>query len=433
MNAFPQIYPCPNLECDAWTVFTNLPPAGAMRGYGIPQATFAGEAHIDDVARAIGMSPIELRRKIAMPKGYKDEFSKNVNWSDSFRACMEAGAAATDFERRFAEYSKPQSGNIRRGVGMALYWYNTGVWPISLESSSCRMVLNQDGSVQVQTGETEIGQGCDTAYAQMAADAVGLPFDKVHVVTVQDTDTTPYGSGAYASRQTYVGGFAIDKTGKLLRSKILDYAAKLTGLPPEQLELREGVVENAAGERLMSLAELATEALYSMEDSRHITAEATAQIKSNAYSFGCSFAEVEVDMSMCRIKVTRLMNVHDCGKLINPQLAEAQVHGGMSMGMGYALSEQLRFDEKTGRPLNGNLLDYKLLTFTDHPRLEALFCENAEPTSPFGTKALGEPPACPPAPAIRNAVMQATGIAFDAIPITQDKLFHALEGGGPDV
>ncbi len=433
MNAFPQIYPCPNLECDAWTVFTNLPPAGAMRGYGIPQATFAGEAHIDDVARAIGMSPIELRRKIAMPKGYKDEFSKNVNWSDSFRACMEAGAAATDFERRFAEYSKPQSGNIRRGVGMALYWYNTGVWPISLESSSCRMVLNQDGSIQVQTGETEIGQGCDTAYAQMAADAVGLPFDKVHVVTVQDTDTTPYGSGAYASRQTYVGGFAIDKTGKLLRSKILDYAAKLTGLPPEQLELREGVVENAAGERLMSLAELATEALYSMEDSRHITAEATAQIKSNAYSFGCSFAEVEVDMSMCRIKVKRLMNVHDCGKLINPQLAEAQVHGGMSMGMGYALSEQLRFDEKTGRPLNGNLLDYKLLTFTDHPRLEALFCENAEPTSPFGTKALGEPPACPPAPAIRNAVMQATGIAFDAIPITQEKLFHALEGGGPDV
>ena len=433
MNSFPQIYPCPNLECDAWTVFTNLPPAGAMRGYGIPQATFAGEAHIDDVARAIGMSPIELRRKIAMPKGYKDEFSKNVNWSDSFRACMEAGAAATDFERKFAEYAKPQSGNIRRGVGMALYWYNTGVWPISLESSSCRMVLNQDGSIQVQTGETEIGQGCDTAYAQMAADAVGLPFDKVHVVTVQDTDTTPYGSGAYASRQTYVGGFAIDKTGKLLRSKILDYAAKLTGLPPEQLELREGVVENAAGERLMSLAELATEALYSMEDSRHITAEATAQIKSNAYSFGCSFAEVEVDMSMCRIKVTRLMNVHDCGKLINPQLAEAQVHGGMSMGMGYALSEQLRFDEKTGRPLNGNLLDYKLLTFTDHPRLEALFCENAEPTSPFGTKALGEPPACPPAPAIRNAVMQATGIAFDAIPITQEKLFHALEGGGPDV
>ena len=433
MNSFPQIYPCPNLECDAWTVFTNLPPAGAMRGYGIPQATFAGEAHIDDVARAIGMSPIELRRKIAMPKGYKDEFSKNVNWSDSFRACMEAGAAATDFERRFAEYSKPQSGNIRRGVGMALYWYNTGVWPISLESSSCRMVLNQDGSVQVQTGETEIGQGCDTAYAQMTADAVGLPFDKVHVVTVQDTDTTPYGSGAYASRQTYVGGFAIEKTGKLLRSKILDYAAKLTGLPPEQLGLREGVVENAAGERLMSLAELATQALYSMEDSRHLTAEATAQIKSNAYSFGCSFAEVEVDMSMCRIKVTRLMNVHDCGKLINPQLAEAQVHGGMSMGMGYALSEQLRFDGKTGRPLNGNLLDYKLLTFTDHPRLEALFCENAEPTSPFGTKALGEPPACPPAPAIRNAVMQATGIAFDAIPITQEKLFHALEGGGPDV
>ena len=434
MNSFPQIYPCENLECDAWTAYTNLPPAGAMRGYGIPQATFAGEAHIDDVAKALGMSPIELRRKIAMPKGYRDEYSKNVNWSDSFRACMEAGAKATDFERLYAEYSKPQTGNIRRGVGMALYWYNTGVWPISLESSSCRMVLNQDGSVQVQTGETEIGQGCDTAYAQMTADAVGIPVGSVHVVSTQDTDVTPYGSGAYASRQTYVGGFAISKTGALLREKILDYAHKLTRMPVSNLDLREGrIVRTTDGEQLMSLAELATEALYSMEDSRHITADATAQIKSNAYSFGCSFAEVEVDMSLCKIKVLRLMNVHDCGKLVNPQLAEAQVHGGMSMGLGYALAEKLLFDEKTGRPLNGNLLDYKIQTFTDHPRLEALFLENAEPTSPFGTKALGEPPACPPAPAIRNAVMQATGIAFNAIPITPEALFRAQEGGEADV
>ena len=433
MNSFPQIYPCPNLECDAWTTFTNLPPAGAMRGYGIPQATFAGEAHIDDVARALGMSPIQLRRKIAMPKGYTDEFSKNCNWSDSFRVCMETGAKATDFERLYKEYSKPQTGNLRRGVGMALYWYNTGVWPISLESSSCRMVLNQDGSVQVQTGETEIGQGCDTVYAQMTADAVGIPMSNVHVVTVQDTDLTPYGSGAYASRQTYVGGFAISKTGKILSDRILDYAQKLTDIPKDKLDLVEGVILGPGGEKLMGLAELATEALYSMEDSRHISAEATAQIKSNAYSFGCSFAEVEVDLSLCRIKVLRLMNVHDCGKLVNPQLAAAQVHGGMSMGLGYALSEKLRFDEKTGRPLNGNLLDYKLLTCLDHPHLGALFCENAEPTSPFGTKALGEPPACPPAPAIRNAVMQATGIAFDAIPITPEALYQALEGGGENV
>ena len=115
------------------------------------------------------------------------------------------------------------------------------------------------------------------------------------------------------------------------------------------------------------------------------------------------------------------------------QLAEAQVHGGMSMGLGYALSAKLRFDEKTGRPLNGNLLDYKLLTALDHPKLEAFFCENAEPTSPFGTKALGEPPACPPAPAIRNAVMQATGIAFNAIPITPEAPYNAQFGGEADV
>ena len=154
-------------------------------------------------------------------------------------------------------------------------------------------------------------------------------------------------------------------------------------------------------------------AQYNPVHSEHLTAESTYTIRNNAYSFGCTFAEVEVDIPMCKVKLLNIVNVHDCGKLINPALAEAQVHGGMSMGIGYGLSEQLLFDEKTGRPLNNNLLDYKLSTFMDHPDLEAEFVENYEPTSAYGTKALGEPPACSPAPAIRNAIYQATGVAID--------------------
>ncbi len=430
MNAFPQLYPCPNVECDAWTVFTNRPAAGAMRGYGIPQAMFAGESHIDDICKAIGMTPLEFRRKNLMPVGYVDGFSKNELYHDTFNQCMDKGIEAIDYLKKFEEY-RDQTGPVRRGVGLAVFWYNTAVWPISLESSSCRMVLNQDGSLQFQTGETEIGQGCDTAYSQMVADAVGVPLEDVHVISTQDTDVTPFGTGAYASRQTYIGGFSIMQTAQALRERILAIAHEQTRMPVSNLDLVDGqIVRKLDGRVLKSLGDLATESLYSMEHSQHITAETTAQIKSNAYSFGCSFAEVEVDIPMCKVKLLRMVNVHDCGALINPALAEAQVHGGMSMAIGYGLSEELKFDEKTGKPLNNNLLDYKLSTFMDHPALEAAFVENPEPTSPYGTKALGEPPACSGAPAIRNAVLNATGVAVDCCPITPHVLYRAFKAAG---
>ena len=430
MNAFPQMYPCENVECDSYSVYTNMPAAGAMRGYGIPQAMFAGEAHIDDICRALGADPIEFRRQHVMPVGYVDGFSKNENYFDTFRQVMDRGMEAMDFRRKQQAYQN-QTGPVRRGVGMALFWYNTAVWPISLESSSCRMVLNQDGSVQVQTGETEIGQGCDTAFSQMAAEALGVPVGDVHMVSTQDTDVTPFGTGAYASRQTYIGGFSIRQTAALLKERILRYAQEVTRQDVSLLDLVDGIiVRTSDGRHLMTLGELATTALYSLEHSRHLTAESTYQIQNNAYSFGCSFAEVEVDIPLCKVKLVKMVNVHDCGRLINPQLAEAQVHGGMSMAIGYGLSEELKFDPKTGRPLNNNLLDYKLSTTMDHPDLEALFVENPEPTSPFGTKALGEPPACSGAPAIRNAILQATGVAVDRIPITPHVLFEKFREAG---
>lgn len=430
MGAFPQLYPCPNVEGDAYSVFTNKPAAGAMRGYGIPQAMFAGECHMEDVARALGVDSIQFRKDHRMPVGYVDGFSKNENYADSLGQCMEKGMEYLDYERKRKEYAN-QTGPVRRGVGMALFWYNTAVWPISLESSSCRMVLNQDGSIQLQLGETEIGQGADTAFAQMAADTVGIPVDMVHTVSTQDTDLTPFGTGAYASRQTYVGGFAIKQTGLLLKERILLYAKELTRQDVNNLDIQEGyIVRTTDGRKLMSLGELATEALYSLTHSQHMTAESTYQIKNNAYSFGCSFAEVEVDIPLCKVKLIDMVNVHDCGRLINPALAEAQVHGGMSMAIGYGLSEQLLFDPKTGKPLNNNLLDYKLSTTMDHPDLAARFVENYEPTSPFGTKALGEPPACSGAPAIRNAILNATGVAIDRAPITPHVLFAKFKEAG---
>lgn len=415
---------------DAYTVYTNIAAGGAMRGYGIPQMMFAMESHVDDIARRLNIPPLTLRQMNLMEVGYRDSFSKNENYFDSFNQCIKKGMEYIDYDRKLEEFSH-DTGDIRRGIGMAVFWYNTAVWPISLESSSCRMVLNQDGSVQLQLAETEIGQGADTAFSQMAAEELGIPLKKVHIISSQDTDVTPFGTGAYASRQTYVGGFAVQQTARIMKERILSYAHELTRMTVHNLDIEDGYIININNSRrLMSLAELATTALYSLEHSQHITAESTYQVKSNAYSFGCSFAEVEVDIPLCKVKLVNMINVHDCGRLINPALAAAQVHGGMSMAIGYGLSEQLLYDKKTGRPLNNNLLDYKLSTTMDHPHLEAQFVENYEPTSAYGTKALGEPPATSGAPAIRNAVLNATGVEIDSIPLTPHVLFERFREEG---
>ncbi|MDO4582283.1 MAG: xanthine dehydrogenase molybdenum-binding subunit XdhA [Bacillota bacterium] len=408
------------LKQSAATYYTNTAASGAMRGYGIPQAAFAMESFIDDMAVLLGIDPLELRLRNMMPRDYVDAGTGIAVHSYGLEDCLRRGAEQIDWQRKRALYAQPQSGNLRRGIGMGIFCYKTGVYPISLETSSARMVLNQDGTAQLHLGATEIGQGADTVFAQMAAEASGLATEDIYVATVQDTDVAPFDTGAYASRQTYVTGKAIKDCAALFKRHILDYAATL----PQSgavAAIIDGAVADAEGRRLITLAELAEIAFYSLDDSRHISAEVSHHCDENTYAFGACFAEIEVDIAYGRIKVLRLLNVHDSGRLINPQLAAAQVHGGMSMGLGYAMSEELLYDER-GRLLNGNLLDYKLPTAMDTPDLEVMFVGGDDPSGPFGNKALGEPPAIPVAPALRNALLQATGIGFDELPLTPKKL-----------
>lgn len=430
LNCFHQLYPCENIKGDAYSIYTNLPTGGAMRGYGIPQAMFAYEAHHDDVAKVLGMDPLELKLRNVMPKGYVDPFSHNENYYDSFRDCLEKGAEAIDYYAKKEKY-KNQTGNIRYGIGCAVYWYNTGVFPISLESSSCRMIVNEDGSIQIQLPETEIGQGADTAFTQMAADSLGMRIEDIHIISTQDTDISPFGLGAYASRQTYMASFSITKTAKELKEKILDQAYLQTRITPNNLDIVDStIVRKTDGRKLLTMEELATESLYTLKtENQHITAETTHTIRTNAFSFGASFAEVKVDIDLAKVEVVKLINVHDAGNIINPQLAEAQAHGGMSMAVGFALTEEMKYNDK-GRILNNNLLDYKLGTIADTPEFEVYFIENPEPTSPYHTKSLGEPPTCSPAPAIRNAVLNATGISVNKIPMTPHVLFPLFKENG---
>lgn len=430
-NVFKDIYADRlGAEIDCYTVWTSTATAGAMRGYGIPQAAFFSEALTDDICHAIGADPLRFRLENCMPEGFVDPANGITFHSYGLKKCMEKGADYIGWDERRRAYAN-QTGPVRRGIGMAIFCYKTGVYPISLETASARMILNQDGSIQVQLGATEIGQGADTVFSQMAAQTTGISFEHVYIVSTQDTDTAPFDTGAYASRQTYVSGMAVKKCGEALKARILDYASfMLDGRPVDELDVdHDFVIEKETGKELIDMPTLAVTAFYSLERSEHITAEVTNQCRDNSFASGCCFVDVEVDMPLGKVTVKEIVNVHDSGMLMNPKLAEAQVHGGMSMGLGYGLSEEFIYSDK-GKPLNDNLLDYKIPTAMDTPDLNVKFIQLDDPTGPYGNKSLGEPPTIPVAPALRNAVLHATGVAMDTIPMTPQRLIGAFQEKG---
>jgi len=416
------------VEAEVATVYTNIAAGGAMRGYGVPQVIFAMESHMDDMARQLNIDPLEMRRKNAMIRGYVDPGTGIGAYSNNLRECLDVGEKHINWAEKRKAYEN-QTGPVRRGIGMSIFSYKTAVYPIGLEIGSARLLLNEDGSVQMQVGATEIGQGADTVFVQMAAETIGISHTDVHITSTQDTDVSPYDTGAYASRQTYVTGMAVRRTAEMFKEKVLDYAAEMLKQPKDDLDIEAGSIVDAKGRVLLPMGDLAMEAIYSRDHATHITTEYTYDCKHNTFATGCTFAEVEVDIPLGKITVLDIINVHDSGILIHPQLAEAQVHGGMSMGLGYSLAEQLLYDDKAV-PLNDNLLDYKLPTSMDTPELHVAFVEEADPTGPYGNKALGEPPAIPIAPAIRNAVLHATGVGINSLPLSPQRLVEHFSAAG---
>jgi len=427
---FRYLYPTKALKFEPITVYTNLPVAGAMRGYGTPQIFFAFESHMEDIARKLEMDPIEIRKKNLVEVGFVDPLSKNKIMSCAIRECIDKGRELIKWDAKKALY-KEQSGDQRRGLGLACFSYASGTYPVALELAGVRIVMNQDGSVQLQLGATEIGQGSDTVFAQMAAEVLGLPMYMVHVISTQDTDITPFDTGSYASRQTYVTGMAVEKAALEVKGKVLSFAHRMTDIPAHLLDLQDQfIVFKESGEQVLALEVIAMQSYYDRVHAQPITSDVSNNARINAIPFGVTFAEVEVDIKTGKIKIIEIFNVHDSGKIINPLMAAGQVHGGVSMAIGYALSEQLLFDEATGKPLNNNLLDYKLPTMMDTPDIGAVFVEKEDPTGPFGVKALGEPPIVSPAPAIRNAVLDATKVAFNRIPMNPQRAYEKFKEAG---
>ena len=430
-NKIPYLYPRIAFGYRATTCYTNLPSAGAMRGYGAPQVVFALEAMLDDAAAELGIDPVEIRLLNAAREGDANPVNHKIIHSAGLPECLIKGREIFEWDTRRAA-CLGQQGNLRRGVGVACFSYTSNTWPVGVEISGARLLLNQDGTINVQSGATEIGQGADTVFSQMVAETVGVMVSSIRVISTQDTDVTPFDPGAFASRQSYVAAPALRQAALQLREKILQHAALMLHQSAMNLTLVRGdvVLTERPNAPLLSVADIAMDAFYHPERGGQLSSEASVKTTTNPPAFGCTFVDLTVDIELCKITINRILNMHDSGHILNPMLAEGQVHGGMGMGIGWSIFEEMIIDETTGVVRNPNLLDYKMPTMLDLPNLECAFVDTHEPQSAYGHKSLGEPPIIPVAAAIRNAVRMATGVAINTLPLTPKRLFSEFREAG---
>jgi len=426
------LYPRAATAYEGRTLYANMPVAGAMRAYGAPQTLYAVECNMEDTAREIGMDSVMFRLKNVAVEGDLNPHSGKAIASCGMRDCLIRGKEWIGWDRKKAAYKDHKRGPIRKGLGVACFSYGSGIYPVCVEVAGVRLVLNPDGSVNLQVGAVEIGQGSDTVAVQMASETIGVPCRHIHLASTHDTDFLPFDTGAYASRQAYVLSNALLRAGMEFKHKILHYSSAITDIPQIRLDIKNGIVVRTDEEnkKVMPLSEIARNAYYHKELGGQITADVSHKTTTNALSFGCTFVDVTVDIPLCRVHINDIINVHDSGVILNPATARGQVEGGMAMGIGAALFEELQVDGETGRVQNGSFSEYKMPTSLDVPNLGAQFVETFEPTSGYGNKALGEPPVISPAPAIRNAILDATDVAINELPMTPQVLFKHFRCAG---
>ncbi len=323
---------------------------------------------------------------------------------------------------------------IKRGRGMACMWYPIG-FTVAANPSAATVKVNTDGTATVLTGTVETGQGALTVLGQIAAEALGIATDDVHVVS-GDTDTTPMDTGAIASRTTYVTGNAVVLAAEKAREILFEAAAPLLGVRPDQLEARDRKIQvlgfPAKSVDISSAAKHSENVLgrpsigsASYNPPTVAMDPETGQGKPfSTYVYATQIAEVEVDDETGQVDVLRIVAVHDCGTPINPMLVEGQIEGGISMGVGFALQEEILF--KDGAQINPNLTNYIMPTSLDMPELEVELVDNYDPTGPFGAKGAGEPTAVPTAAAIMNAIFDAVGVRITSLPATAEKVLGGI-------
>ena len=412
-------------------VYTNLPIAGAFRGYGGPQGYVAMEAHMDEVAEIVGMDPTEFRRRNVIGPGDANPLAEALGEgkegppqrirSCAIQECIDRGKAAIGWERRA---TLARSGVLRRGMGMTCLMHGSGIPGVDM--GSARIKLNEDGSFNLHVGATDLGTGSDTILSQIAAETLAVGLDKM-IPYSSDTDHTPFDKGAYASSTTFVTGEAVRKAALGVVRQLLDAAHEMwrhRGEPckRESLQVEDGHVVRPDGGKL-SYADICLSTFYSheqhqiMDHGSHMTFECPPP-------FAAHFAEVEVDTETGGVTVLRYIAAVDCGVAIDPQSAEGQTEGGCGQGLGYALSEDFIFDG-AGKLLNDTFRHYKQFTALDMPAFTTILVRSYEPAGPYGAKSVSEIPMDGPGPTIINAVANAIGIRIRDLPLTPEKVRRA--------
>jgi len=420
------LYRCPAIAFDCLVAYTNLPPAGAFRGYGGPQGFFAVESQMDEVARAIGMDPLEFRLKNCLRQGDvnplaealgegREGFEQRII-SCGLPQCAEFGANEIEWDG-----VKPASSPTkRRGVGVAFAMHGTAI--PGLDMGGADLKLNDDGSFNLLVGATDLGTGSDTILAQMAAEVLGCRVEDIYV-TSSDTDITPFDTGAYASSTTYISGGAVVKAAEDVAAQIAAVASEMLGVPADDLELRERRVF-APDRRSVTLEDVALRSLHQVNQ-HQIQAVASKMSYDSPPPFAVTFADVEVDTETGYIDVKKLVMSVDAGQIINPKMALGQIEGGMVQALGYAVAEEMVYDEG-GRMLNANFRDYRVFLADEMPKMVAHLVHTNDPFGPFGVKAVAEIPLDGVAPAVANAVRDALGIRLTEIPLTPERVWRGL-------
>jgi putative selenate reductase molybdopterin-binding subunit len=429
-------YWLPNARFGCDVVYTNKPTAGAFRGYGAPQALFGLEQHMEEFALELGADPVEFKRRNwvkvgqdlpmaeAMGEG-REGFAQTVR-SNGLEECVRAGAEAIGWARRDDPAWKrdPARPHIRRGLGLAICMHGTGIAGLDMGAASIK--LNDDGSFNLLIGATDLGTGSDTVLAQIAAEALGVDLEQI-IVYSSDTDFTPFDTGAYASSTTYISGGAVLKAAEEVQRQIVAHAAKhlLPGIDPDLLWLEDGQVKAPDG-RSVSLERVALHSTH-QADQHQIMATASHMSYISPPPFAAQYAAVEVDTETGQATVTQLVMAVDCGIAINPVTAIGQVEGGMVQALGYAVCEEMVYDD-AGRLVNPQLGDYRIFAADETPALKAILVQTYEPSGPYGAKAVAEIPMDGVAPAVASAIYDATGVRLRSLPFTPERVWRALRG-----
>ena len=425
------IYPCQNIRFEAEVVYTNLPPPGAFRGYGVPQGFFALESQIDEVARQLGMDALEFRRKNWIKVGDENPLAKALGeGKEGYTQIIESCGLPECLhivEERLGwkeKRGKGGTGRFKRGVGIALAMHGTAIPGLDMGGASIK--LNDDGSFNVLVGATDIGTGSDTVIAQIAAEVLGVRVEDI-IMHSSDTDFTPFDTGAYASSTTYISGGAAKKAAEQVRSQILEVASHMLNVNPEKLTIKDRIITSPNGQSV-TVSQVALHSLH-VENQRQIMATASWMSYESPPPFAAQGVEVEVDTETGVVRVLNAISAVDAGRVINPITAEGQIEGGVTQALGYGVCEEMVYDER-GALLTTNLSDYRIYSAPDMPKMETYIVETSDPFGPFGAKAIAEIPIDGMAPAVANAVADAIGIRIHQIPLTPERVLRAIHANG---